>query len=520
MLTLKENNTAGYLRQKVPTSTTKPIITYPDDQPVANVVYDASKYYDYWESLAKIDKRDELNTLSPTQIISLAKKMANSYRPATDLNKDFKRLRAAIAGESNVTKTPAKFKASKANLKGKVALAGITKPKRLGPGVNDAIAHTITPERAVDMWAPSSKTRNQQVHSLVGNSSKRNKKGKGVMAIYKAPKLPSMMNNLRTLPVTTSIPVSESFIRTSRSGPQRLADVDNEGSIRIEFCDMLSVYVQAGSTTAAAGFGGTATYNVIISPANVSTRLAAYEAMYSSYAFREIQYTYIPTTSSATAVGVNVGIVPSQLAAGAYAAPTTQAVLQMRPSMGTAAWQPSEMRYQHTGTNTFSTVASGGDYHDYWQAQLFCTLDGTPVAGTTYGKLRVMGYIDFYLPRPYNTANPSLTLYASLNGITPTERYLKLREWMDCVQRNIPFINAVNYPHPFTGHRGSHDPSERNGCLPAVPKGVVYKISDFQPLMIDKHVIPIQVPKPTTPGQVESAELVEEEKWEEVTSRS
>lgn len=512
-----EDNSARYYRQVVPvsddtpvTSTTKPVVTW-DPNTVENPVARYTK-------AGVLQRRDESTRqwYDANPVVKAASKLADIYHPVTDIANDIKKL---VYGTSKVGQV-----ATPAQLQGRVALTG-TSPNVVAKLDKVQVPTTLS---VVDTWAPSRKSRNKRTHATNGNpKSKAAKKRASKAAASKSattkgiPGVPSMMSNIKSLPVITTIPVTSSYIKQSVSKPQPVADVGlGQGAIRVEFSDMLTTTVKAGSTTTTAGFGGTGTYNIILTPAGISTRLATFESMYCKYVFRALQFTYIPQINSSTSVGVSLGMIPDQTVATRFSTvPSAQTVLQMNPSIATSCWQPAEFRYENNGTRLYSTAGVGAHtqtYEDWIQGQVFCVLDGSPSASTTYGKVRVVGYIDFYQSRPFENGSPSVQMYSILSSLTPVERYLKLREWWETVQRYIPFISSEVLPHPSAHYRGSSDPAERNMCLPPLSVGTVYNLLDYQPSVKDMKYDPITVPKPTSKGKAEDPLLAEEkcdEEW-------
>jgi hypothetical protein len=212
-------------------------------------------------------------------------------------------------------------------------------------------------------------------------------------------------------PVNVGGQYGPSFIKKSSRGVQAHADFGPEdGSERVEFTDTFGTQVQAGSSTASDGFGGTATQAAGITPNNISPRLAQYEEMYQYYAIRELIVEYCPLISTATSVGVNIGINNSQQNQTAEGPLTAQDLNEFSPSMAGPVYLPLCMRYRHTGTKLFSTSNDSAPSNSAYQGYIFCVLDGSPVASTVYGKLRLSGIVDFYKAASPFSTDPSFVL--------------------------------------------------------------------------------------------------------------
>jgi hypothetical protein len=209
-----------------------------------------------------------------------------------------------------------------------------------------------------------------------------------------------------------------SFIRSiGKNAVAAGADFGPEdGSERVEFSDTITQQVVAGSGTAAAGFGGTATYNLSIAPSALSPRLVQYEEMYQWYAIRELEITYCPLISTSTSVGYNLGISNNfSDSVQSLGTPTAQDINELSPSMSGPVYAPQTMCFRHTGKKLWSTSSdTGSNALEYIQFILQCFLDGTPVASTVYGKLRVVGVVDFYKQCPPFSTDPALVLKARI----------------------------------------------------------------------------------------------------------
>jgi len=218
--------------------------------------------------------------------------------------------------------------------------------------------------------------------------------------------------SLKSAGVSYSLAMPSSFIKRI-GGPQKIADFDTSGGCeRVSFADQFTLPIKAGSTTAAAGFGSTALYYKDLTPSSVSPRLAQYEQLYQYYAFRKLRIIYQPLSGSTTAVGMNIGLIngTTNNADDLIPSPTATTVMELRPAMQGLVWSTNEMSYEHNGARLFDTDAAKSAEELVTQAALVCVLDGTPVAGTTYGKLHISGIIDFYKDVPVPTS-PAPSFY-------------------------------------------------------------------------------------------------------------
>jgi len=180
---------------------------------------------------------------------------------------------------------------------------------------------------------------------------------------------------------------------------QQLTDQDPEGSERISGCDLFTQPVQSGSTTAAAGFGGTGTYWQSLTPGNISSRLAAIEEMFQWYIIREIKIMYSPATGSNTVGSVAIGVSTDSQARSAFTTPTQQQIMELQPALLTPVWGMASMTLKARGTKLFESYASGEALDEKVQASIAAVILGG-TASTVYGQLWLEYTIDFYQQIP------------------------------------------------------------------------------------------------------------------------
>jgi hypothetical protein len=184
-------------------------------------------------------------------------------------------------------------------------------------------------------------------------------------------------------------------------GAQKLADQDSGSSLRIQGTDLFFQPIQAGSTDAKAGFGGTATYWAVLTPTAISTRIASVEKMFQWYVIRRLKITYTPTIGTGTAGSLSVGVSTDAQLNTAFATPTQQQVLELNPSLLSPVWAMSTLELKNTGTKLYECYrgSTTETSNETTQAILACTLLGG-VASTTYGQFWLEYVIDFYQPTP------------------------------------------------------------------------------------------------------------------------
>jgi hypothetical protein len=181
---------------------------------------------------------------------------------------------------------------------------------------------------------------------------------------------------------------------------QKLADYDSDSSIRLSGTDLFSYPIQAGSSDAKAGFGGTASYWIVLSPTTISSRVQAIEKMFQWWIIRSLRVHYVPTIGTGTAVSLAMGFTTDAELSASFTTPTQQQVLELNPAVLTPVWALSTMEIKATGTKLFESYASGSEASDvHYQGLLVATLLGG-TASVTYGQLWLEYVIDFYQPCP------------------------------------------------------------------------------------------------------------------------
>lgn len=183
---------------------------------------------------------------------------------------------------------------------------------------------------------------------------------------------------------------------------QVLTDYSGMGdSARVCGVDLFGTAVTAGSSIAAAGFGGTSSYAAFCTPATISPRLSALESLFQFYAIRKLRVTYIPTVGTSTAGSVAIGLAQDANVNGTTATLDTQReVLELTPSMLTPVWNSDSATYTHSGTKVWATSSqNSAPTNDYIQGIFYAVLLGA-TASVNYGQLRLEFVIDFYKPSP------------------------------------------------------------------------------------------------------------------------
>jgi len=182
--------------------------------------------------------------------------------------------------------------------------------------------------------------------------------------------------------------------------PQKNADYDADRAVRVTGCGLFLSPVIAGSVTAAAGFGGTATYNQTLSPSSLDPRLSNIEKIFQFYAMREVRFTYVPAVGATSAVQAAFGIAQDEQFATAIPTPTQSQVLELNTSILVPAWQVATMTYTHRGTKLWECYNSSSEENDSkFQALIYAVLLGASTS-VTYGQFYVEYIVDFYEPSP------------------------------------------------------------------------------------------------------------------------
>jgi len=190
---------------------------------------------------------------------------------------------------------------------------------------------------------------------------------------------------------------------------QALADMDSTQSLRVTGRDLFYLPIKSGSSTAAAGFGGTGTYYANIAPLEISSRLGNLEEIFLYYAIRHLRIFYAPATASTSTTQIALGYAPDQPNTETITAPTMTQIMEFASSALFSAWMPCMFEMKHEGTRLYSCSSAGGEPLNFdYQGCLGCTLLNG-VSSTTYGQLWVEYVIDFYQPTPV-LSDPTLCL--------------------------------------------------------------------------------------------------------------
>lgn len=236
--------------------------------------------------------------------------------------------------------------------------------------------------------------------------------------------LPIIGGLFRNGPATVSAPASIGVVLPQATfnfvgRPQPVADYDTTRGVRISGAGLFtSTLVQTHSTNSFPAVtdiatlfpvGATnATFYVAVVPTNVDPRLAEISATFQFYAFRMIEFVYVPAVGTESVNSIVLAV--SQDAEEYLQIPTpfqTQA-LEMNTAMFTPVWQTNSMRYEHPGTKTWRTnLLEAGAVSDFYQAQLVgvvsASINDSPTTAnftTPLGKIYVKYVIDLYEPQP------------------------------------------------------------------------------------------------------------------------
>jgi hypothetical protein len=198
-------------------------------------------------------------------------------------------------------------------------------------------------------------------------------------------------------PSTIGIVIPSSYFRMDGKA-QSLTDIGGMGdSARVCGCDLFGTAIKAGSSTAAAGFGSTATYWTGLTPSAISTRMQNLEELFQYYAFRKIRIIYSPEVPTSTAGSLALGVAQDNNVL-AVSSPTQQQLLELSPAFKMPVWMTGSCEYTHSGTKVWETSTENSEIlNNCVQLLLGCTLTGG-VASTQYGTLWMEYVIDFYKP--------------------------------------------------------------------------------------------------------------------------
>lgn len=203
-------------------------------------------------------------------------------------------------------------------------------------------------------------------------------------------------------PVGVGSSVRGSYLRHS-GRPQANTDITGNGGARdgsrIEFADMCSVVVNSDGITLTKGLlsGGTNIGGIQCGPTLVSPRLAAMTALYSYYAFRELELTYIPLVGSSStgdiALAIDMGL--NQTGPDLTTGITQTKVLEHAVTGATNVWKPMTLVYRFSGSKLWYTSSVNQTGPTFYQFILWGSFGGT-VATATLGNLYFKGVCDVY----------------------------------------------------------------------------------------------------------------------------
>jgi hypothetical protein len=225
-------------------------------------------------------------------------------------------------------------------------------------------------------------------------------------------------NNSRmsNVPAAFGFVAPESYFRTN-ANPQRLAQQDARGAIRVQGC---ALYNSGISTNATAGnIGGFTVAGDLVTapgfssfgPNEVDPRLSSVAQTFQYYAFRRIVLRYIPFVGTSTNGGLYLAISkdPEQASVDfaniggttAASAGTPSQVMDYYPSLMTAVWQPAMLEFVHTGTDLWETYPNSEEgVLKRLQAAVVAIVSQSASGPTQFGHLWFEYEIDFYVPGP------------------------------------------------------------------------------------------------------------------------
>jgi len=210
--------------------------------------------------------------------------------------------------------------------------------------------------------------------------------------------------------------------------PQPTADYDTTRGVRISGGGLFT-YTLVSTHTASTvtvipdipvfiNSVGQTFYYVPIVPQNVDPRLAEITATFQFYAFRAIDFIYVPAVGTQTPTQLVLSVSQDAEEYLQIPSPFQTQALEMNTAMFTPAWQTNSMRYEHPGTKTWKTnLDEAGAIGDFYQGQLVGVLSqsvsdlpvGSPVVRYPLGKVYVKYVIDLYEPQPVNNLPQFLT---------------------------------------------------------------------------------------------------------------
>jgi hypothetical protein len=197
------------------------------------------------------------------------------------------------------------------------------------------------------------------------------------------------------------------------------ADQDNGSSLKVSGCDLFSTGVLNNASTTA-GLTGSV-YYVNLTPSAISTRVQAFEEIFSWYVIRKLRVHYIPNCGTGTSGSVALGIVTDAREAATIAAPTQQQILEMNPALLTPPWALSTMELKNSGSKLYECYASAESTDTKIQALLAAAFAVAAGSAITTGQLWFEYEIDFYSPVPVMTSVDRLARRLRLSKISSGE---------------------------------------------------------------------------------------------------
>lgn len=228
--------------------------------------------------------------------------------------------------------------------------------------------------------------------------------------------------------------------------PQPTADYDTTRGVRISggglFTATLAILAAPSESTGIVdapalvpAAGTNARFYVAIVPTNVDPRLAEISATFQFYAFRMLEFVYVPSVGTDRTTSLVLAVSQDAEEYLQIPNPTQTQALEMNTALMTPVWQTSSMRYEHPGTKTWRTnLLESGAVGDFYQAQLTAVISSS-VPGTApgfvllpCGKLYVKYVIDLYEPQPVEVTTTTLDNPDSGFFVPEVEEEVKLDE--------------------------------------------------------------------------------------------
>lgn len=198
--------------------------------------------------------------------------------------------------------------------------------------------------------------------------------------------------------------------------PLATADYDTTRGIRISGSGLANFTITnvarnlAGLLDTAVPTAVASQFYIPVVPGNVDPRLYQIAKTFQFYAFRTLEFVYVPAVGTNVVNNVAWGISQDAEEFLQIPTPSQQQVLEFNYAATTPAWQTSTLRYEHPGTKTWTTNYLGdepGPVSQFYQAQISAVFSApyTPTGPTapttlTTGTVFVKYVIDLYEPQP------------------------------------------------------------------------------------------------------------------------